>query len=297
MTQASSMPLKMLGQPWPGINTRGGILDMGNGQLTDRSTNVIINTMDTLEKRLGFVRGLDERFTGAVCGLHPYTDEQGREWLIVVDENGFNIRQPFDVPVFAVDDSFPNDGFTGTSDRVNLNNWIDPALAYEIVEGRLRLRSGLTNSLQDLRWFKETPLQFLTEVGYSFQDEDTSTTSLNIEILHSAQDFSAGGIHFDIERSLGAENVTLTIADSAGNETNLGTGATTSETGIVRLEYNTLNRVLTVQLFPTTGSSLFFSSTLTEAQENDLGGWYGLRIETDTVGNISGFEQVRSDTI
>ena len=101
MTQHNAFPLRG-GKAWPGVNTLGGKLDDGSGQLTDSSKNVMINTADILAKRKGFTRGLDEQFVGAVCGLHKYTDECGLEYLLVADEAQINIRTPFFIPVFRV---------------------------------------------------------------------------------------------------------------------------------------------------------------------------------------------------
>jgi hypothetical protein len=295
MTQPQSFPLKLLGQPWPGINTRGGILDMGNGQLTDRSTNVIINAMDTLEKRPGFVRGLDERFFGSVCGLHRYTDEQGREWLLVVDEEGFKVRQPFDVPVFQTDDRLPNDGFVGTADRPNLDRWIDEPLAYELVDGRLRLRNGLTNSTNSLRWFKETPLGIETEIQYTLQDEAVATSTLRLDLLHRETALTGPGVRFAITRTAGTTQLLVTLLSATGSvTTTILTGALISLSGIARVNYAPATRMLTVQVFPTTGEFQTASVIITEAQAADLGGWYGLTVESDTVGLTSGFEQVRT---
>lgn len=289
-----SFPLKMLGQPWPGINTRGGILDMGNGQLTDRSTNVIINTMDTLEKRRGFVRGLDERFSGAVCGLHKYTDQRGIEWLIVVDEEGFHIRQPFDIPVFEIDDRYPNDGFSGTNDRVNLNSWSDVALAYELDSGRLRLRNGLTNTDRSIRWFKETPLDLFIEYQLTFQDEDASTNSCVVEALRQNDDLTGGGLEIKMERSAGTMTFTTTFIDASGTRLTLFTDAVSGTSFVVRASYRSATRTVDVNVFPAIGSSVLESVRLTELQAEDLGGWFGLRIESDTAGISSGFEQIFS---
>ena len=68
MTKWQEFPLRPQGRPWAGINTRSGKLDDGSGMMTDSSVNCIINEADKLEKRKGMIRGLDERFAGAVCG-------------------------------------------------------------------------------------------------------------------------------------------------------------------------------------------------------------------------------------
>jgi hypothetical protein len=59
MTTWQEFPLRPAGRPWPGLNTRGGALDNGTGQLDDGSFGMIINEADILEKRKGLVRGLN----------------------------------------------------------------------------------------------------------------------------------------------------------------------------------------------------------------------------------------------
>lgn len=93
------------------MDTTGGKLDDGTGKQTENSVNVTINEVDKLEQRKGFVRGLSERFGTAVCGLHTYTDNCGNQWLLVASDDGIFIRQPFNVPVFENDDSYPLDDF------------------------------------------------------------------------------------------------------------------------------------------------------------------------------------------
>ena len=111
MTKHQEFPLRPQGSPWPGLNTKGGVLDPGQGFLEDGSKNQIINEADVLSKRLGFVRGLDERFDGVVCGLFRYTSGCGVEYLIVSDEDGIKVRTPFSIPEFLGSDSIPFDDF------------------------------------------------------------------------------------------------------------------------------------------------------------------------------------------
>lgn len=116
--------------------------------MTDASVNCIINTADQLAKRKGLVRGIDERFVGAVCGLHAYTDSCGREWLLVADESGFSVRQPFFIPQFGNSDAYPSDDFQGTG-AVDPNFWTGSG--YERSDGSLVLAGAAAD---DLRWFK-----------------------------------------------------------------------------------------------------------------------------------------------
>jgi len=128
------------------------------GEMED-CTNVIINEMDILQKRRGFVRGLDERFSGVVCGLFTYMDDCGTEWLLVADEDQINIRQPFTLPSLQTLDCYPTDGFEEGS-ALDPDTWRNTS-RYQITDGQLRLSSaqeetslaqGVTNAT---RWFKE----------------------------------------------------------------------------------------------------------------------------------------------
>src|SRR5690606_999191 len=126
MTNWREIPLRPHGTPWPGLNTRGGVLDPGAGQLEDGPFNPIVNEADVLEKRKGFVRGLNERFTGVVCGLFRYTDNCGVEYLVVADEDGIHVRQPFSIPSFLGSDALPFDDF----EELQTTRW-SPTTAYE----------------------------------------------------------------------------------------------------------------------------------------------------------------------
>ena len=86
MTKWQEFPLRPQGQAWPGLNTRGGVLDPGSGQLDDGSFNQIINEADLLEKRKGLTRGLDERFEDVVCDLHAIQQERKEGRLKLSEE-------------------------------------------------------------------------------------------------------------------------------------------------------------------------------------------------------------------
>ncbi len=167
MTKWQEFPLRPQGRPWVGINTRSGKLDDGTGQMDQSSVNTIINAADQLEKRKGMVRGIDERFAGAVCGLHKYTDECGREWLLVADQAGISIRQPFSIPSFRVSDAYPSDSFQADG-QVDPNRW-DNRTTYTQSGGSLVLASGVLTG-EDLTWFKlATNFSYQLEVNWAYQ--------------------------------------------------------------------------------------------------------------------------------
>lgn len=224
MTKFQEFPLRVQGRPWPGINTRSGKLDDGTGQMTDNSVNAIINEADQLAKRKGFVRGLDERFAGSVCGLHRYTDECGREWLIVADEEGFAIRQPFSVPSFSSSDAYPSDDFTEDG-PVNTYFWRNTG-GYEQAGGGLVLKAGQT-APGDMLWFKEASnFSYQVAIGWTL-DADGSTVGVVIKRGTVAR------LEARITIDSGVTEGSIVYINSEGDETVLevtGLGVVTSGT-------------------------------------------------------------------
>ncbi len=199
MTKWQSIPLRQPGQPWPGLNTRGGRIDSGSGQLEDGSFNMIINEADIMEKRPGLVRGLNERFSGVVCGLFKYTDLCGREFLLVADETQISIRTPFVIPVFQQSDAYPFDSFSvdGAPDS---NNWRN-AGDYTVRDDGLFLASGTTAFTETsfpvnrlMRWFKDASNKsYRVRVEYEFDDDLDGEQSVSISIKGNG-DLSLGAL-------------------------------------------------------------------------------------------------------
>ncbi len=195
MTNWEGTPLRPQGQAWPGLNTRGGRLSKGTGQLEDGSINQIINEADTLEKRKGFVRGLNERFNGVVCGLFKYTDDCGVEWLVVADETGIFIRQPFTIPVFQQSDAYPFDSFSEL--EINTTNWRNTT-DYETSNDEMVQRFGLPaisgnriGTADIMRWFKEASNQsYQIRIAYGF--DDIATEQHKAIIIKGTGDLSTG---------------------------------------------------------------------------------------------------------
>lgn len=204
MTRWTPFPLRQPSQPWPGTNVRGGRLDDGRGQLTQQSKNVTINKADTLEKRKGFVRGLNERFGTVVCGLHAYTDNCGREWLIVAADDAISIRQPFVVPVFVADDSYPSDSFdeaSGLSDQT----WRNTSL-YSAVAGALLRTAGVSSAPFDaasyLRWFKDAASSsYQVQIEYVFAASTTVRQLVSIAIKGNGDLLTGAYLQADLEFS------------------------------------------------------------------------------------------------
>lgn len=269
MTRWAEFPLRPQGQPWPGLNTRGGKLDPGQGQLEEGSYGVIINEADILEKRRGFVRGLDERFGTVVCGLFRYTDEFGIEYVVVADNEGIKPRTPFDIPTYLGSDSLPNDDF----ETLDTTRW-SPTADYESFLGDLQLNLlSIVSSLEYvestrlMQWFKpsvltsyQVEIQYLFVVGGGLQ-----VTSVAIKKGSSwlqANVFLSGSTYRMTLELVGVSRTTLASAD-------LGGAALAN--GFLRLSYNAETRTATARAIPSGGSQASISGTLNELQDASLG--------------------------
>ena len=276
MTKWQEFPLRPQGRPWAGINTRSGKLDDGSGQMTDNSVNCIINRADKLAKRKGMIRGLDERFA-SVCGLHKYTDECGREWLIVADEGGFTIRQPFAIPSFEASDAYPSDAFASDG-PVDSYYWRNTE-GYIQSGGALLLESGQSNP-GDMTWFKLAS-NFSYQSAISYTVDEGSTVVAIIKAGATAR------VEARITMIGGGVIVTLVHVDSTGSETTLGVGAS-EPTGDLILSYNRdlVNDRYTakVEVSPTAGVTFILEDfeTITALDDADLGQSTALRLENLT---------------
>ena len=241
MTKWQEFPLRPQGRPWAGINTRSGKLDDGTGQMTDSSVNVIINRADELMKRKGMIRGIDERFSGSVCGLHKYTDECGREFLIVADEGGFSIRQPFSIPSFSSSDAYPSDSFDEDG-PVNTYFWRNTG-GYVQAGGALVLKSGEIQP-GPMLWFKPASnFSYQVDIGYTIDDD--STVGVHIKRGSTAR------IEGRVSRAAGVGTVTLVWINSAGSEMQLGSlgvGAVASGRLILSYARNTVSNQFLARL-------------------------------------------------
>jgi hypothetical protein len=279
MTKMQEFPLRPQGRPWAGINTRSGKLDDGSGQMTDSSVNCIINRADELSKRKGMVRGIDERFAGSVCGLHKYSDECGREWLLVADEGGFSVRQPFSIPSFAASDAYPSDAFASDG-PVDTNFWNDTE-GYEQAGGALVLQAGQSNP-GDMTWFKVAS-------NFSYQSVVDFTIDNDSTVVAIIKKAAVARLEARIVRVAGNGIVTLVWTDSSGSETVLGTaGINTATAGSMTLSYerNAVGNTFTAKLevFPEGLASFVLedSDTINALADSDLGQQTALRLESAT---------------
>ena len=289
MTQWQEFPLRPQGRPWPGLNTRGGRLDNGTGQLEEGSINQIINEADVLEKRKGMVRGLNERFDGVVCGLFKYTDDCGVEFLVVADETGIFVRQPFSIPVFEQSDAYPFDAFSEPA--INQENWRNTA-DYITADDEMQQAplvapiTGLRVGDADImRWFKEaTNKSYQTRIQYRFSD---AAVEQHLAIVIKGDgDLSLGAllqgeVVFD---NRGEYRVTIFHRTAAGSTTEIFTAPLSGQrTGFFTLQYQRDEGTNTflpgVQVFPTGGVPVVANAaTLNAIEDADLGQTTGLGI-------------------
>lgn len=273
MTKWQEFPLRPQGQPWPGLNTRGGRLDPGQGFLEDGSINGIINEADLLEKRKGFVRGLDERFTGPVCGLFRYTDNCGVEYLVVADSSGIFVRTPFDIPTFLGSDSLPNDNFDES--EVNEDRWTNTddyrTFLGSLTIGLLALQidASTVPASRFMQWFKAAAVtSYQVEIQYALVAEG-GTQNVCVVIKRTGDTYLLANVNLS-----SSGYVVVVQLVQAGVVTQLATadleGAELAN-GFLRLSYVAETRVVTCRVIPSGGTQVTLTATLNEGQDNNLG--------------------------
>lgn len=289
MTKWQEFPLRPPGQPWHGLNTRGGAIDPGAGHLEDGSFNQVINEADTLEKRKGLIRGLEERFSGVVCGLFRYTDNCGREWLLVADDTSILIRQPFAVPVFETSDAYPNDGFETDLDLTNWSFSGSSPDELETANGSLVMTAAADITPEQvispavlLQWFKAaTNPSYFTQIQYSF--DTTSNTEQRVGIHHKRNAATDAHLEAIVVFGFGVYFVRVDLVT-------LGEGAVTVReellradlgganlaTGFLRIDFNAQTFVVTLTVTPAGGTPIAQSSTITQLKASNLGDRTGL---------------------
>jgi hypothetical protein len=175
VTKWKEIPLRTMGEYWPGLSTRNGRLMKRMGELAD-CKNINIQPFDTLAKRNGLVRAFDERFAGVVCGLFAYTDHCGNEYVLVADQTGFSIRTPFSLPQFQIADCYPFDAFA-VPGEMNQLKWRNTS-RYTVADDSMLLAVGAAVLADDLqvaldaaaRWFKDAcTSSYQTRIGFGFE--------------------------------------------------------------------------------------------------------------------------------
>lgn len=244
-------------------------------------TNVIINVEDTLEKRKGFVRAFDERFGGVICGLFKYTDEFGRERIIVADETGFSIREPFALPIFTQSDAYPFDNFElGTIDS---NNWRNTT-RYSTSGGSMVLAAGSalgreTSSFASnaMRWFKQqTSRSYQVRVEYQLNGN-----SQDIFVIIKGSGTLSGASILSVLSYESSSEITLKLyhIGASNNLELLNSQEVSGDTGFLQVQYNQATKIASTTLTPAAGSQVTLSSEAFNAiQDLDFGQNCGIGI-------------------
>jgi hypothetical protein len=288
------------------LNTAGGKIGKGAGELEDGSFNVWINEDDLLEKRTGFVRGLDERFDGPVCGLFSYLDHCGGEWLLVADSLGISIRQPFTLPIFGTSDAYPNDSFALVDgDPLDPADWRNAA-RYEIQTDKMVLvpaTVATTNAVSTMaRWFKDAANKNY-EIQVQFEFDPVAVKQVVASAVRGSTDLAGALIYATVEYIQGGSFVAkLFHRNSGGVDTELLVRPLTgSTTGFFTVQYNSVTRQPGLSLSITGGTILetVFGEPLTVVEDADLGLVSGIGLTTvgGTVSNVFGIESVTSGPI
>ncbi|HUW15890.1 MAG TPA: hypothetical protein VMW94_02330 [Actinomycetes bacterium] len=283
MTQWQAFPLRPPEQPWAGLNTKGGVLDDGRGWLEDGSVNAVINEADILEKRPGFIRGLDERFDEVVCGLFTYIDDCGIEWLLVADRSGIYIRQPFDIPVFELSDAYPADSFEGT--ELDTASWRNTA-AYTVDGGSLVLGPSAIADFGTadvaptrlMRWFKGAASpSYQVTIQYAIDLTSIAQQTVAVAIKGNG-DLTAGArLQVDIKLVPQATEyvVQLKVVSASGSERIIQSETLKGfkqGTGFLKLSYSNETRVVTATATPNGGAIRVIESLpLTVVEDAGLG--------------------------
>lgn len=294
MTKWQEFPLRPQGRPWPGLNTRSGKLDDGSGQMVDSSINCIINEGDKLAKRKGLIRGLDERFAGSVCGLHKYTDECGREWLVVADEGGFSVRQPFAIPSFSASDAYPSDDFE-TDGPVSTYFWRNTG-GYEQAGSSLVLKAGQTQP-GAMPWFKDASnFSYQVEIGFTIDDD--STVGVHVKRGTTAR------IEARIARIGGSGTVSLIWINVNGSETELaigGIGTATAGRMVLSYSRDTVNNQYLARLDMTPEGAATFRledfETINALSDADFGQGTALELLSTSGASSGGITDVQGEPI
>ena len=289
MTRWVGTPLRKPDQAWSGIDTKSGKLDDGRAMLTQESINVQVNQKDTLAKRNGFVRALQERFGTVVCGLHTYTDHCGNEWLLVASDESIEIRHPGVILPFTADDSYPTDNF---STELSELLWRNTELYTATGDALLRSSGSSTapfDAASYLRWFKPAAAAaYQVQIQYAFTPGIAGKQVVSIAIKGQGDLLSGSYLQADLEFTHGGAYLARLYRISASRQrTQLAQiivqGSTTVPEGFFTLKYSrSFNGPLpqfipSIEVVPTGGAlQVAAGATLDEAQDRDLGQMSGI---------------------
>ena len=281
MTKWQDSPLRPHDQAWPGLNTRGGALDIGRGEMSD-CTNVIINREDILEKRKGMIRGIDEQCSGPVCGLFSYTDNCGVEHLLVADNEAISIRTPFAVPVFTAADCYPGDTFSlPDGESLDSSLWRNTTRYTHLSDSMVVVASVTPDDDTEAaviagtaRWFKDAcSASYQVRVRYDFDSANVKqkvavvlrgSVGLPGALILGVLEFQPGSLY---RARLYHRNAALAVNEQL-------TATLTGDTdGFFTVGYDQVTRTPNMQISVTGGtiSETLQGTALTEIEDADLG--------------------------
>jgi hypothetical protein len=299
VTKPSEFPLRPHGHPWPGLKDAENRLMVRGGEMSD-CTNVIINTADVLQKRKGFIRAFDERFGGVLCGIFKYTDEYGREKMILAADGFWYIRAPYAVPTFAQSDAYPFDAFDRPVDSdPDPDKWRGSTSRYKETAEALEMKTGAAPGLEHenmpgwaMSWFKEqSSRSYKVRIQYTLP-ELSIDNSLFI-VIKGQDDLSTGAALLAVldQQADSVVKMSLYDRDAADNLSLIGEATTTGLTGFLQLEYNQATKIAKATLTPVGGALKSVSSeSFSELRDLDWGQNCGIGIAKGaagaSVGNI-----------
>jgi hypothetical protein len=269
------------------------------GEMSD-CTNVIINTSDVLSKRKGFIRAFDERFGGVLCGIFKYTDEYGRERMILAADGFWYIRSPYAVPTFTQSDAYPFDAFDRPVDSdPDSEKWRGPTSRYKETADALEMKAGATAGREHvnmpgwaMRWFKgQSSRSYKVRIQYTLPELSVDN-SLFI-VIKGQGDLSTGAcllVALD-QQADSVVKMSLYERDASNNLSLIGDATSTGLTGYLQLEYNQATKIAKATVTPVGGALKSVSSDpFNELRDLDWGQNCGIGIAKSapdgTVGNI-----------
>jgi hypothetical protein len=255
--------------------------------------NVEIDVPDTLAKRKGLIRGIEEYFDGPVCGLFTYSDMCQNEWLLIATADGIAVRQPLDIPIFELADCYPFDDFGGEpaeGDPPNVDNWKFVSPHLETRSQSLGVKSSASSILADdlaaldysLSWFKEA-------CGSSYQVQvDAALPAAQaglvpriwIVMRGTERGFQSGGaIIGEIYRDVDGVFARILFLDIARNLSELAKiGPRMDGNVLFNMSYNATERLVSISLTPDLESKIEGSASVDLFDDISLGLATGLAV-------------------
>lgn len=286
MTEISEQPLRPLARGWPGLKSDTGKLLKEPGELS-RCVNVEIDVPDTLSKRRGIVRGIEEWFEDPICGLFTYTDLCQQEHILIATQDAIYVRQPFALPVFQVADCYPFSDFGTESDGADpdADSWKHQGGDLEVRSASLGLKSTAVsvpvNEVErvinrgSITWFKDScKSSYEVEVDVDLVDPSGGFEARAWILMRGAERGFASGAFLigEIYRASDGTRMRILHVDVARAVTEVASsGPITDENGLFRLIYNASTYEATARFRPDVGSQVDITHTFSAVQDASFG--------------------------